>query len=344
MKPYSSVILVLLLCTTSVLNQEDDDTTTSEGSETTEANYPEYEDDTHIVPVYVQPKFDEEGDVKWFPRIIGGRPAVLGEFPGKVSLQSRVGSHFCGGTLFDLQHILTAAHCVTDSRAQVFNTASLQIMAGDVSIQRNNPAPTREIRLVSHIFAHPNYDIGTMENDIAVIRVSVPFRLQQGIVSPRALSRFIPQVGTVCELAGWGTTAEGVQTPSPTLQRVDLDIIDTDVCNRSYQGLLHDNMFCAGTMAGGRDSCQGDSGGGLMCNGHVTGVVSFGYGCGRRHFPGVYIDVSQYLEWIEQSQSFDGAHNDIPTPQPASSPPIFIMSSILLTFSMFSLLVRGLFQ
>uniref|UniRef100_A0A1B0DRA1 Uncharacterized protein n=1 Tax=Phlebotomus papatasi TaxID=29031 RepID=A0A1B0DRA1_PHLPP len=117
----SIVLLVLLLCANGVMNQEDDDTPT------TEQDYPGYEDDdVPVIPVYIQPRFDDEGDIKWFPRIIGGTPAVMGEFPGKVSVQSRLGSHFCGGTLIDLSHILTASHCVTDSRAQVFNPASVR--------------------------------------------------------------------------------------------------------------------------------------------------------------------------------------------------------------------------
>ncbi|XP_059620668.1 trypsin-like [Phlebotomus argentipes] len=321
----SSLLLAFLLCTASVLGQDD-----QEDDTTTETQYDDYDDsDVPVIPVYIQPRFDEEGDFKWFPRIIGGTQAVIGEFPGKVSLQTRLGSHFCGGTLIDLTHILTAAHCVTDSRAQVLNPAAIQIMAGDVSIVRNDAAPTREVRFLSHIFVHPDYDIATMENDIAVLRLSLPFRLQQGVVSPQPLSRSIPAVGTVCNLAGWGTTAEGSNTPSPTLQRVDLDIIDTDRCNQSYRGLLSANMFCAGHMAGGRDSCQGDSGGGLMCNNIVTGIVSFGYGCGRRHFPGVYIDVSQYIEWIETSQQFEGAHVDIPTPRPAGAA-AFVPSALLI--------------
>lgn len=43
---------------------------------------------------------------------------------------------------------------------------------------------------------------------------------------------------------------------------------------------------------------QGDSGGGLICDSVVRGVVSWGDKCGAPKKPGVYVDVNQYREWI----------------------------------------------
>lgn len=186
-------------------------------------------------------------------------------------------------------------------------------MAGDTSITRN-AGPNRVHRIVSHIFAHPKYDAHTMNNDIAVLRVSVPFHPVEGILKPEPLALGVPVTGTTCNLAGWGATTEGSNNASPNLMRVNLEVVDTERCNRSYQGMVGANMFCAGTMAGGRDACQGDSGGGLMCNGVITGIVSFGFGCGRPRFPGVYVDVSAYAEFIDGAISFQGRHEDIPQP------------------------------
>lgn len=68
-------------------------------------------------------------------------------------------------------------------------------------------------------------------------------------------------------------------------------------CNRSYSGLLRDHMFCA--KGRGQDSCQGDSGGALFCDDKaISGIVSFGNGCDKPDFPGVYTDVSVYDMWI----------------------------------------------
>lgn len=186
-------------------------------------------------------------------------------------------------------------------------------MAGDITITRN-PGPHRVHRIVSHIFVHIKYDSHTMENDVAILRVSVRFHTVDGILMPEPLALGVPITGTVCHLAGWGATSEGSNNASPNLMRVNLEIVDTGRCNRSYQGMVGPNMFCAGTMLGGRDACQGDSGGGLMCNGVITGIVSFGFGCGRPRFPGVYMDVSAYTEFIEGALSFEGSHNEIPQP------------------------------
>ena len=90
-------------------------------------------------------------------------------------------------------------------------------------------------------------------------------------------------------------------------------------------------MLCAGSE--GKDTCQvihfkkssvkdylhqeiifqGDSGGPLHCpvskfgpnesKYSVCGITSWGIGCGNKGFPGVYIRVEQYLDWIDKHTS-----------------------------------------
>ena len=50
---------------------------------------------------------------------------------------------------------------------------------------------------------------------------------------------------------------------------------------------------------------QGDGGGPLVCEDQqgfheLTGLVSWGFGCGRKDVPGVYVKVSSFIGWINQ--------------------------------------------
>lgn len=55
--------------------------------------------DWDAIPHYEHIHYTEDGEIDFVPRIIGGTPASHGEFPAKISLQTRNGQHFCGGAL-----------------------------------------------------------------------------------------------------------------------------------------------------------------------------------------------------------------------------------------------------
>ncbi|XP_033092198.1 putative serine protease 29 [Trachypithecus francoisi] len=99
--------------------------------------------------------------------------------------------------------------------------------------------------------------------------------------------------------------------PHYRLQQVSVQVLENAVCEQRYRNasrhtgdrqLILDDMLCAGSE--GRDSCYGDSGGPLVCRVRrswcLVGVVSWGYGCALRDFPGVYARVQTYVPWILQ--------------------------------------------
>ncbi|CAF1267162.1 unnamed protein product [Adineta ricciae] len=231
-------------------------------------------------------------------RIVGGQEAKPHSWPWLVSLQYR-GNHFCGGTLIDAYHVLTAAHCLQD---QSWFNSDLTVVAGLHARSKTDAAGVQR-RQISKLVNHPAYSDVTNQNDIAIIRLASPVTLNS-YVNVACLSGKQPAVNDNVVIAGWGTTRyEGV---SPDSLR-QASIVIMDVCKHVYPYYDTNKQLCAGNYQYSRDSCQGDSGGPLMseANGQwtVSGVVSFGDECAKVNKPGVYARVSYYLPWIQNSIS-----------------------------------------
>merc|ERR1711933_410987 len=84
--------------------------------------------------------------------------------------------------------------------------------------------------------------------------------------------------------------------------KVDVPVVSDEQCNKDYSSSnapeIAASMICAGLPEGGKDSCQGDSGGPFIDSASKTliGVVSCGIGCGRAGYPGVYTQVSYFID------------------------------------------------
>ncbi|XP_023611356.1 mastin-like [Myotis lucifugus] len=90
--------------------------------------------------------------------------------------------------------------------------------------------------------------------------------------------------------------------PPYNLQEVEVPLVADEICQQQYGNVIRDDMLCAGSW--GRVTCQGDSGGPLVCQWRGTwvqvGIVSWGYSCGHRDFPGVYARVMSYISCIRK--------------------------------------------
>jgi hypothetical protein len=107
-------------------------------------------------------------------------------------------------------------------------------------------------------------------------------------------------------VSGFGATQANRKKRS-AFKSVNLDIQKQANCAKTTGsgGGISDKTMCAGGVAG-TDSCQGDSGGPLSFMdannvGTVMGVVSWGIGCARPGYPGMYTRVTNYLDWIYQN-------------------------------------------
>ncbi|MBN3313548.1 TMPS9 protease, partial [Atractosteus spatula] len=249
------------------------------------------------------PVHAECGQARLNPRIVGGDSAPAGYWPWQASLQY-YGFHFCGGSLINQQWVLTAAHCTYGISSMI-----LQVYLGKESQEGSNPHQVS--RGVERIILHPNFDYMTLNNDIALLKLSSPVTFTdyiQPICLAANSSSF--HTGTSCWVTGWGNIAEGVSLPNnKTLQELQLPIIGKSQCgcisNLTFGvNFITDNMICAGVLDNRKSPCNGDSGGPLVCKQGSAwvqaGIVSFGYGCARPNIPGVYTRVSQYQDWINR--------------------------------------------
>ncbi|XP_062329166.1 transmembrane protease serine 13a [Osmerus eperlanus] len=233
-------------------------------------------------------------------RIIGGALSQPGQWPWQLSLQYR-GTHICGGVLISPDFVITAAHCFPWSTPSALVASNWHVYGGTVS-QDQLPIPY----YVEQILLNENYNNKTNDRDIALLKLTAPVTFT-GVVQPACLPAFDQMFhqGSNCWTTGFGTTSEGAASGSTTLMGVQVELIDSRVCNSSmiYAGTVSTNMMCAGDLKGGRDSCQGDSGGPLVCQAddsrwYLVGVTSWGAGCGQRSQPGVYTKVSSLVPWV----------------------------------------------
>lgn len=194
------------------------------------------------------------------------------------------GSHRCGASLYKADVVITAAHCV-----EGINAKDLSIRAGTNGV---NAETSRKV--VSYTI-HENY--GNLDFDVAVLKLDSALPLTAGKIETIELASNDPKEGEQCFVTGWGALKEGGGSPKQ-LQGVKVPVVDRTKCNDAYGSGITKRMICAGIDAGGKDSCQGDSGGPLTINGKLAGIVSWGYGCARPGYPGVYANVAELASWI----------------------------------------------
>ena len=102
-------------------------------------------------------------------------------------------------------------------------------------------------------------------------------------------------------VTGWGTLQSGGKHPD-ILQEVNVTTMTNQQCRRQKysHSSITDHMICSGDE--GKDSCQGDSGGPLSVQAQdgrysQIGIVSWGDGCAKPGYPGVYTRLTSLLDW-----------------------------------------------
>ncbi|KAK2705177.1 hypothetical protein QYM36_017281 [Artemia franciscana] len=239
-------------------------------------------------------------------RIVNGTPASPGDWPWQVMLRYGIKNDFgCGGALINHNWVLTAAHCVYNHGLTGPITVELGAYYRNPKISQNTFLTNAE-----KIILHEDYNAHTIDNDIALLKLSSPVTYTASI-RPICLPinndiwAYKNIQGTV---TGWGALSEKGGLANK-LMSLTLPILSTKECQPYFSKIrtpkITENMIC--TYSRGQDACQGDSGGPLSWENpnikrtFLIGLVSWGVGCARENRPGVYTNVINYIPWIQKN-------------------------------------------
>lgn len=222
----------------------------------------------------------------------------------------------CGGSVINPYVILTAAHCVSE-----FTTDNFVIRAGEWDVKTTlEPLPYQD-RFVAQIVVHPSFEKATLKNDLALLFLENPLNFVENVqaicLPPSNLNFDLSR----CFATGWGKDKHGLQGKHQTvLKKLELPVIPNNECQEALKTTrlskyfqLHSSFLCAGGQEG-FDTCKGDGGSPLVCpiigtntnQYYLAGVVSWGIGCGLNNIPGIYVKVSEFRNWIDETVTDKG--------------------------------------
>jgi len=240
--------------------------------------------------------------------VVGGTEAGVLEFPWQISLRVRnnatkVYMHNCGGSIINADWIVTAAHCVMSG-------PYLVVTGEHDEAAKDNP--NREVHNIQKIITHPQWNMRTVDYDMALIKLSKPLDLNgkhkhlAPVCLPESDYNF---ENDQCVATGWGLNKhkETWEQPlrSTKLHKVTLTVNAQRMCTIIYRNVntITDRMMCAGRSTQGFGVCNGDSGGPLQCKKDnkytLAGLSSYVVRCGSGVYPSVFARVAAFRVWMQ---------------------------------------------
>jgi len=211
--------------------------------------------------------------------------------------------HTCGGSVINEMWVVTACHCIV----MPADTKRYRLVLGEHD--RSISEPTDHYYPVSLIVFHSGYEgrPNYWDNDIALLRATFNFTFNN-YIQPVCIGDTDPPAEAVCVAAGWGLDGEGVSPDQ--LYQVIMTVFNRSTCTQPgwYRpSWLTNNMLCAGSEAGGKGTCYGDSGGCLMCSlegrqWFIYGIISWAKGatCASPKSPTIFSRLSVLRNWVHE--------------------------------------------
>lgn len=210
---------------------------------------------------------------------------------------------------------MTVAHCTSGREPE-----ELTIRAGEWNTRmRNEPLPHHD-RPVKEILVHPDFQPGTLWNNVALLFLLEPVTLADN-VGTVCIPNSTTDLGSKCIASGWGISGF-MPKPHSILKNVELPLVSLTSCSESLRKIFsgsfnnfHKSFICDDGQPI-NDTCPGDRGSPLVCSVEgfknryaLVGMVCWTTECGRNGIPSVYVNVGLYRRWIDEEMAARGLNN-----------------------------------
>lgn len=114
------------------------------------------------------------------PKVLGGVLAIHGDNPHLVSLQAtdEDNKHFCGASIIHPLFLISAAHCFEHR----YSVPYIRAVAGEYDLSASEG--TEQIRTVTAVIIHEQFNRATLDNDIALLVLNDSLTFNEKYVRP----------------------------------------------------------------------------------------------------------------------------------------------------------------
>uniref|UniRef100_A0A182K7T0 trypsin n=1 Tax=Anopheles christyi TaxID=43041 RepID=A0A182K7T0_9DIPT len=216
--------------------------------------------------------------------IVGGFVVNIEQVPYQAAVFQN-GNLVCGGSIIGPRWIITARHCV-----ETLESSEYAVVVGTDNPLNGNKLKVENIITPTSIINGSLYDMALVK----LLNKLVYNQAVQCIPLLKSMDELV--LGKPAVISGFGATAEGgLETP---LKAANVNLLSAKDCEKAYSWMDQEYMICAGFNQGLVDTCQGDSGGPLVVNSQLAGVVFYGEGCAKPNYPGIYVSIPWFYDWI----------------------------------------------